>query len=304
MARRAVIDREELFDAANTLATEGKDVTALALLNNLGGGSLTTIYKYLADWEASRPKSMPATGSAEIPDIVQNAFANTWRVAAMEAARETAAVKEKAAEEVKAAHKQFEGALEAIQKLEAESENDATEIDTLKARIAELEAALSAAGNDNAGLKATTEQLRHQVKSQQAELDRLHKDRDEDRKLHQGEVTRLTAEHAAAQDKTNAEIQQLRGELSEAQKKTEQADRARTESQFKLEQAEKQSAEIGQRLQASEQKQDASNKERETAIKQAAELKGQVEALKTQNTDLIGRLERAVAQPKQPKKPE
>lgn len=175
MARRAVIDRDELFETANRLAAEGKDVTALALLNALGGGSLTTIYKYLAEWETGRPKTAPAAGGAEIPDAVQNAFMSTWRVATMEAARETAAVKEKAAEDVKAAHKQFEGALEAIQKLEAESENDAAQIETLKQRVSELEPALTAAGNDNAALKATAEQLQQQVKSQQSELDRLHK---------------------------------------------------------------------------------------------------------------------------------
>lgn len=290
MARRAVIDREELFETANTLAAEGKDVTALLLLNALGGGSLTTIYKYLSEWEAGRPKTAPMAGATEIPDVVQNAFVSTWRVAAMEAARETAAVKEKAAEEVKSAHKQFEGALEAIQKLETESENDAAQIEALKTRVSELEAALSATGNDNAALKATGEQLRHQVKSQQAELDRLHKDRDEDRKMHQDEQARAKAEHAAAQDKTNAQLERLGEQLAAAQKNADQADRARSESQFKFEQAEKQIADAGQRLQAAEQKRDAAGAEREAAIKEAAELKGQAEALKAQNAELMARL--------------
>lgn len=223
MARRPVVEQEEVFEVANGLAAEGKEVTALALLNALGGGSLTTIYKYLSEWEAGRPKTAPTAGGAEIPDVVQNAFVSTWRVATMEAARETAAVKEKAAEEVKAAQKQFEGALEAIQKLETESENDAAQIEALKARVSELEAALTAAGNDNAALKATAEQLRQQVKSQQAELERLHKDRDEDRKLHQSELARAKAEHDAA-------------------------------------------------------------------IKEAAELKGQAQTLKAQNTELIAKL--------------
>ncbi|OQR42415.1 hypothetical protein BW261_25900, partial [Klebsiella aerogenes] len=61
MARRAVIEREELFDAANTLAADGKPVTALALKDILGGGSFNTIYKYLAEWETSRPKNAPVT---------------------------------------------------------------------------------------------------------------------------------------------------------------------------------------------------------------------------------------------------
>lgn len=198
MARRAVIDREELFEAASTMAAQGKDVTALALLNALGGGSLTTIYKYLADWEAQRPKTAPTAGGVEIPDVVQNAFMSAWRVAAMEAARETVALKEKAAEEVKAARKQFEGALEAIQKLESESENDAAQIEALKTRVSELETAVIAAGNDNAALKATVEQLRQQVKSQQTDLEAERKRRESD----------LTAAHEAG----NAKLESLRKE--------------------------------------------------------------------------------------------
>lgn len=223
MARRAVIDRGELFETANTMAAEGKDVTALALLNALGGGSLTTIYKYLAEWEAGRPKVSQASGSSEIPDIVQSAFVSTWRAATIEAARETAAVREKAAEEVKAAQKQFEGALEAIQKLETESEQDAGQIEGLKARVAEVELALTAVGNDKAALKATVEQLRQQVKAQEAELERVHKDGEAERKRHHDELMRLSTE-------------------------------------------------------------------REAVIKEAAELKGQVQALKEQSKELMAKL--------------
>jgi len=223
MARRAVIDRRELFETASTMAAEGKDVTALALLTALGGGSLTTIYKYLAEWEAARPKLASLSGMPEVPDVVQNAFVSTWRVATMEAARETVAVKEKAAEDLKAAQKQFDGALEAIQKLEVESEQDAAQIEALKLRVSELEAALAVVGNDNSVLKATTEQLREQVKAQQLELERLHKGIQDDRK------------------------------------------------------------------------------ERETAIKEAAELKGQAQALKVQNAELMAKLSELAAEPKSPK---
>ncbi|HEY9869422.1 MAG TPA: DNA-binding protein [Candidatus Obscuribacterales bacterium] len=223
MARRAVIDREELFEAADRMAGAGKDVTALALLNALGGGSLTTIYKYLAEWEAGRPKAPQASGSAEIPDAVQTAFASAWRVAASEAARETAAVKEKAEAEVKAAQKKFEEALEGIQKLEAQAEHDSAQIETLKARVLELEEQLSEARREAAGLRAAGDELRQQVKSQQAELERLHKEGEAERTHHHSE-------------------------------------------------------------------QEATRKEREMLIKEAAELRGQLEALKTQNAELLSRL--------------
>jgi predicted RNase H-like nuclease (RuvC/YqgF family) len=174
MARRAVVEREELFKAANTLVAEGKEVSAMAVLNELGGGSLTTIYKYLAEWEAGRSaKISPAV--SEPPEVVKNAFMSTWRVATMEADREVIAAREKADEEVKAAQKQFEGALQAIQRLEADSEADNAQIEELRKRIAELEGALTASSNDKAALKATSEQLQHQVNLQQTELERLHK---------------------------------------------------------------------------------------------------------------------------------
>ena len=152
----------------------------------------------------------------------------------MEAAKEVIAVKQKATEEVKAAQDKFDEALEAIQKLEADSEQDNAQIEQLKARVSELEHAVSQLSNDTAAAKATAEQLRHQVKSQQVELERVHKDQEQDRIKHRERMEKLTAEHAATQDKTN--------------------------------------------------------KERDAAVMQAAELKGQSAALKAQNTELLAAL--------------
>jgi len=231
MARRAVVEREELFKAANTLVAEGKEVSAMAVLNELGGGSLTTIYKYLAEWEAGRSaKISPAV--SEPPEVVKNAFMSTWRVATMEADREVIAAREKADEEVKAAQKQFEGALQAIQRLEADSEADNAQIEELKKRIADLEGALTASSNDKAALKATSEQLQHQVNLQQTELERLHKEIESTRNMHQEEIAQLKAQQLSAQEKSDA------------------------------------------------------------AVREAAELKGQVEALKAQNTELVNALSR------------
>ncbi|HEY9680634.1 MAG TPA: DNA-binding protein [Oculatellaceae cyanobacterium] len=112
--RRPVVSQEELFETANRLAAEGKPVTATTLLTALGGGSLTTIYKHLEAWKESRPEAAKATSANEIPDAVQNAFANAWRFVAAEGAREVALAKDKAAEEVKTVQKDFAEALNAI----------------------------------------------------------------------------------------------------------------------------------------------------------------------------------------------
>lgn len=163
MARRPVVDREEVFEAANRLAAEGREVTALTLLDSLGGGSLTTIYKYLNAWNAERPAQTVASNN-EIPDSVQAALASTWRAATQEAAKEVAAAKEKAAEEVQQAQKQFTDALAVIEKLEAESEADGQQIEELKAQVSGLESELGKAKNESAALKAAADELRQQIK--------------------------------------------------------------------------------------------------------------------------------------------
>jgi DNA repair exonuclease SbcCD ATPase subunit len=216
MARRRAIEADELFETANRLQAEGKEVSATALLDALGGGSLRTIYKLLEAWQQRRP-AVVITSTDEIPPSVQAAFASAWRQAAQEAGREVLAVKEKAAEEVEAAVKQFQGALDAIDNLEKESEADAQQIDSLKERVAGLEAALQKSQTESAAYRATGEQLQQQVKSQEAELERLHGDIDKERENRQQEIQRLNSAAEAAQEKASQQIEGLKNTVAEAQ---------------------------------------------------------------------------------------
>ncbi len=172
MARRRAIEADELFETANRLKAEGKEVTAVALLDALGGGSLRTIYKLMEAWQQSRPAEVK-NEPTEIPPAVMAGFANSWRLATQEAGREVAEVKEKAKEEVAAALRQFHGALEAIGKMEAESEADAQEIERLTAKLTELEAAMHEAQKEAVGHKAMVDQLQKLVEKQEKELERL-----------------------------------------------------------------------------------------------------------------------------------
>ena len=275
MARRAVIEQEELFDAANKLAADGKQVTALNLRYALGGGSLTTIYKYLSAWESNRPKNAAVTNTAEIPEQVQNAFANTWKIAALEASREVMAVREKAAEEVKAAQVQFEGALEAIQRLEADTERDTATIEELRARVSELEQSVSGLSQEKAAANAKADQLLHQVKSLETQIDKLHNDHQQDRQAHKEQLEKLSSDHAVAQNKSTEQIERLHKEKDEVQRKAEQVERDRQAAQLKLEAAEKQ-------IQTAEKARDQATAERDQSSRETAQLKGQLEAQKEQ----------------------
>lgn len=172
MARRRAIEADELFETANRLKAEGREVTAVGLLDALGGGSFRTIYKHLEVWQQSRPVEVKNEVN-EIPPQVQASFASAWRMAAQEAGREVLAVKEKATEEVNAALRQFHGALEAIGKLEAESEADAQEIEALKNRLTFSEESNHELAKQSAAHKAGAEQLQKTLEKQEAELTQL-----------------------------------------------------------------------------------------------------------------------------------
>ena len=170
MARTVGIDRDEVFETANRLEAEGKEVTALSMLAALGRGSLTTIYKYLDAWKESKPVKNPIV-QVEQPEPVKTAFATAWRVAAEEAARETMVMREKATEEVNAAIRQFHGALEAIAKLEADRESDADVIEGLQKIAAEQNAENAKLETEAATERARADELRDQLKALQSDRD-------------------------------------------------------------------------------------------------------------------------------------
>jgi DNA repair ATPase RecN len=172
MARRRAIEADELFETANRLLAEGKEVTAVGLLDALGGGSLRTIYKHLEVWQQSRPAEVKNEVN-EIPLQVQASFASAWRMAAQEAGREVQAVKEKAAEEVNAALRQFHGALDALGKLEADYEADTQELETLKIKLIHSEKQIQELANKSVVHQALAEQLQKTVDKQDAELTQL-----------------------------------------------------------------------------------------------------------------------------------
>ena len=216
MGRRGSISEEQVFEAADALVAQGKEVTPTALLSSLGSGSFTTIYKHLSAWESSRASAV-TDRAAVIPEAVLSAFGAAWRAATAEAGKEVLAVREQAAEDVAAARTQFQEALQTIERLETESEADAARLESLSAKVAELEKVLHQSENERAALKATCEQLLHQVKSQESDLARLYKESDSERKRHQEEL----AEARKDKDAAIKESAELRGKATtlEAQNK-------------------------------------------------------------------------------------
>lgn len=197
--RGPAVDRDELFEVADRMIADGKDVTALALHAELGRGSLTTIYKLLDEWKRLRPAPAKSSDNGEVPEPVKVALLSTWRVASQEAGRQVEALKEKADQEVTEARKQFAEALEAIAKLEKENDAGAQTIETLTAKVEEFSAQIVRLESQNAAHKATEDELRQQLKAQQAESDRARKE------LEQQRIDRDSAMKEAAELKGKAQ---------------------------------------------------------------------------------------------------
>ena len=178
MARGPVIQEDELVEVANRLEAEGKEVTALALLEALGRGSLTTIYKHLEVWKSAKPAKVQLSNN-EMPERVKSAFMVAWREASQEAGLAVQEAKEKAKEEVAAALKQFHGALEAIAKLEKDKEAQDEAIEGLQKQLAEAKAEASKAESEGAAEKARADELREQLKAQQQDRDLALKEAEE-----------------------------------------------------------------------------------------------------------------------------
>lgn len=233
MGRKAMHTQEQVFEVADRMAANGQEVTPTALLQALGGGSLTTIYKHLDAWQTSK-KDAPVPVVYEMPEPVKSAFNGVWQVAANEAAKEVTAIREKADAEVKAVVRRLDEAVSNIEQLESEADADTTKIEALERQLLADKAAADnfatqAVARESA-LTATVEQMRKQIDAQALELNRVHADHDSARKAHAAELARLTADfarqlsdQAEALRAAHEETARVRSKLEEDGAKHEQA---------------------------------------------------------------------------------
>ena len=282
MGRKALFTQEQVFETADKLAESGKEVSAKNLLAALGGGSLTKIYQHLAAWQECRPVIASVQSSLDIPEAVQNAFANTWRVAVTEATKEIIAAREKAGEEVRAAHKKFHDALELVERLENEAEADADQIECITAKLTQLEATLHKQESELAVERTRTAQLRESAMSQNAELQRLRSERD----TVASEVGQLRGKNDALREQAlvdATQIETLTGKLSELESALH-----RLGSELAVERT--RTAQMQDSAKSHEMELERLRAERNAAADEAALLRGHNEALKEQTGYLLNRL--------------
>lgn len=285
MGRKAMHTQEQVFEAADRLAATGQEVTPASLREHLGGGSLTTIYKHHEAWTAARA-AQTAPVVIEMPDTVKAAFAQCWNVAASEASKEIATIREKADAEVKTARRRLDEAVAAIAQLEAENETEAARADDLVRQLDEVRSASNTAATEaaarEAALTATAEQLREQLAALKDELRHAHEDAAGLRSERDRLGATLEQVRAEATAQATAQAERERALIQDAA--TAKAEAARLTDQLKDQKA--RSVEVIGKLEASKQRIEAelneARKEAKEATTKLARATGQLETLNSQ----------------------
>ena len=198
MGRTSLHTKEQVFAAAERLRLEGKVVTAIALREALGGGSLTTIYKHLDAWKAEQ-KNKPQPFFFEMPESVKTAFDHVWHSATLEAGREITLIRSQAETDKASLTQRFEESLLSIEQLESELNEEAQKNDALTRSVEEQNNLIQEMKTQEAMFKAEIGSLKQQIDALITERDLARKEassaREEAARL-RGQVESMEAQQA------------------------------------------------------------------------------------------------------------
>ena len=144
---RQIVTQQAVTEAAEALIVEGAEPSIVAVQARIGGGSYSTVKKFLDVWKQQRAEA--ATAAPETPAEVQakgQEFARiVWALASREAQAEAQQAKDEAHAEVAAVRVELAEANNEIARLEGVEAAQAETIDQQAAKLREVELALAEA---------------------------------------------------------------------------------------------------------------------------------------------------------------
>ena len=144
---RPIITEDLVKRTADDMMAEGTDPSIMAVQARIGGGSFTTVKKFLDLWRSKRVAGDAAT--LDLPPEVaargQEFVSATWSLAKQLAQKESQATKEAAMAEVAAVRAELSQALQEVARLEASEAQRQESIAHLETKLRESEIALAEA---------------------------------------------------------------------------------------------------------------------------------------------------------------
>lgn len=144
---RQIVTQHAVAEIAEALVLEGLEPSIVAVQSRIGGGSYSTVKRFLDVWR--QQKAEAATAAPDTPAEVQvkgQEFARAvWALASREAQREVQQAKDEASAEVAAVRGDLAEATTEIARLEGVESDQAATIEQQGARLRDAELALAEA---------------------------------------------------------------------------------------------------------------------------------------------------------------
>jgi len=296
---------ESIIGAGQDLQATGRNITGFALRQKVGGGNPSRL-KQVWDEHLASQSVTKAEPVAELPVEVAEEVALvtkelTQRLSALAVELNDKAVKaaerrvhevvRSAGEQRAQAERELADASQTVEDLETMLDDATVQVVALEAKLAELQTSHQAQAVELAQVRerlAVTEQTANVAGTQHAaELARMTATIDAERTSHQQDVEQLRldlTEQKKASQVVLAERDQVRADLATITAKAEATEQARQEQRKAAEQEAKRAADS---LAKAEVGQEKAHQEAGAAREDAANLRGQVEAMKSQVAELM-----------------
>ena len=296
---------ESIISAGQDLQATGRNITGFALRQKVGGGNPSRL-KQVWDEHLASQSVTKAEPVAELPVEVAEEVALvtkelTQRLSALAVELNDKAVKaaerrvhevvRSAGEQRAQAERELADASQTVEDLETMLDEATVQVAVLEAKLAELQTSHQAQTVELAQVRerlAVTEQTANVAGTQHAaELARMTAAIDAERTSHQQDVEQLRldlTEQKKASQVVLAERDQVRADLATITAKAEATEQARQEQRKAAEQEAKRAADS---LAKAEVGQEKAHQEASAAREDAANLRGQVEAMKSQVAELM-----------------
>ena len=296
---------ESIISAGQDLQATGRNITGFALRQKVGGGNPSRLKQVWDEHRASQSVTK-AEPVAELPVEVAEEVALvtkelTQRLSALAVELNDKAVKaaerrvhevvRSAGEQRAQAERELADASQTVEDLETMLDEATVQVAVLEAKLAELQTSHQAQTVELAQVRerlAVTEQTANVAGTQHAaELARMTAAIDAERTSHQQDVEQLRldlTEQKKASQVVLAERDQVRADLATITAKAEATEQARQEQRKAAEQEAKRAADSLAKAEAGQEK---AHQEASAAREDAANLRGQVEAMKSQVAELM-----------------
>lgn len=144
---RAIVTEDEVAEVAQQLVEAGEEPTIIRVQAIIGGGSFSTVKRYLDAWKAQRQVAVaaPVAAPAEIMQRAAEFGRLIWQEASTLAAQEVTRIRDEARRQVEEARTAMTEAEQVIDRLEAVVEEQTGQLEVAQRERDEAKAALGQA---------------------------------------------------------------------------------------------------------------------------------------------------------------